>query len=192
MEPDSDKIAPPQPQQQSESAVIEIRLCVTCQEEEQPNNPFLQCQGGCSQFFCKSCVLYWKIAHDECPYRCCKPWHITLPPLPDLSIITSDQNRNDDGVHRSVIPDDWDGFIDCPRCHRLGCLYCRAPHCRRRISFEEFPVAEMYLDQLPKCCFCPNQCILKVYQSIDHEHGTCRFPSLYYCGGSQCGRKYCC
>lgn len=150
--------------------------CETCGETLKT---LAQCKGGCKKYFCEKCILYWKIVKDECPFRCCKPWNISVPVLSDKSI-------------EGEVPTDWDGFISCPRCARLGCLYCRNHSCRKRIAFNEFNIEGNATIRIPSCAHCPETPNLQLFGSVDHAHDQCTNEQLYYWHCPICRRKYCC
>lgn len=92
---------------------IDSMPCIVCFESP-TNSSYSHCE-NCRQLFCWNCVLYWQLTQEltRCPHCCASPWDIKLPP------ILSDVNAN----HQS----EFEGFILCPACNRLGCIRCRNP-----------------------------------------------------------------
>ncbi len=177
----------------------ELELCGICQDEESTQNK-LPCQ-GCGFLFCEVCVLYWKITKDECPRRCCRPWRIELPPQRDCTIGRADDNKpnsesplQQDLIEttsaKKTITDAWGGFIQCPRCSRLGCLYCSNISCRRKLTFTD--ITDQHSLVIPQCSACPQQ-MLRLYKSMDHRHPPCtKSNPLYYWFCPNCEQKFCC
>jgi hypothetical protein len=179
----------------------EMDVCGICQDEDSKQIK-LPCQ-GCGFLFCEICVLYWKITKDECPRRCCSPWRIELPPQRDQTIarlqVTASLIHNESTSKQfaeSLTPTErldnpWAGFIQCPRCSRLGCLHCSNIACRRKLSFADIDVV-VHGIELSYCSICPDQ-KLRLFRSIDHCHPPCTNSNpLYYLKCTNCEQKFCC
>ena len=120
----------------------------------------LQCK-GCCNFFCKKCVLLWKINNDNCPLKCSNPWNIEI----------------------DIKTDDYDGFILCPKCNRLGSLLCPRSGCRRKIDFREENYADIII-----CEFCEKK--LKFFKAVPHEKCD-SWSSAFYFYCEECDKKFC-
>lgn len=108
---------------------------------------------NCKNSFCKKCAFFWQIVKDECPLKCSSsPWKLDL-----------EQN----------LKEEFDGFIKCPYCHRLGSLKCPKTSCRQQISFEE---------KLKKtkivCKICNEE--LKLFVALPHQNCNTWNKSFYF------------
>ena len=133
--------------------------CIICMNEA--IDPVL-CD-GCGKNFCKKCALFWKIFHDVCPLKCSKPWKIKIEM----------ENNN------------YEGFIHCPNCKRIGSLLCPKSTCRKIIDFEPAPHPS---SETLNCQNCDQG--LKLYQSIPHE--SCEtWSNTFFYKCEKCLQKYC-
>ena len=146
-------------------------VCGICLEEVEGEKR-INCN-KCNNLFCRTCVLYWKINQNICPFKCSEPWDITLPLLPDKSISKEEK-------------EEWDGFIKCPKCSRLGCLMCRNISCRKKIEFTPY---DGYISSF-KCSGA--ECQFNVLILFKGICAHCPETPLYYLFCNKCERKFCC
>ena len=135
---------------------MECPICLS----EKPVSDSIKCL-KCTTSFCKSCAYTWKITNNTCPMKCPAPW--------DIDIDTKE----------------YDGFIFCPACRRIGSILCPKLTCRYKIIYEKNDniKKKMYF-----CMYCQGE--LEYYHSKMHENCDYWQSSFYfYCG--KCDKKFC-
>ena len=117
---------------------------------------------GCGKTFCQKCALFWKIFNDFCPLKCSNPWKIKIEM----------KNNN------------YEGFINCPNCKRIGSLLCPKSTCRQIIDFK--PAIHNF--ETLNCQNCSQKLIF--YQSLPHK--SCEtWSNAFYYQCETCLQKYC-
>ena len=140
--------------------LITTDICPICNTDSLVDP--LKCK-TCSKSFCSKCAFLWKISKNQCPMKCSSaPWNIEIPD--DFS-------------------GDYDGFIFCPKCKRLGSLKCPKSSCRSQINFQETTTQK----SLP-CPICNKT--LKFFQAVPHDNCEIWSNSFYFfC--QVCNQKFC-